>query len=206
MPEREHLRTLGPYSRMALFVRGWGLEALLGFGLALLWRISRRPAAKGSRSSCSEVWALGCGASQHFVTGWAGLCGTAPLEGGSTESWWSVKSSVAVVSSLESRPPRPSRPDADCGSAYRPASTPNKSRKPLSHWPPPWVSGRSGSSGMPPTPRSLTSRSSRPTLCHFPLRSGRGHRARCGIPSARYRRGRQSRVDRIARTQPPAGW
>ena len=47
MSEREHLRTLGPYSRMALFVRGWGLEALLGFGLALLWRISSAAGGEG---------------------------------------------------------------------------------------------------------------------------------------------------------------
>ena len=47
MSEREHLRTLGPYSRMALFVRGWGLESLLGFGLALLWRITSAAGGEG---------------------------------------------------------------------------------------------------------------------------------------------------------------
>lgn len=34
------LRTLNPYSRMALAVRGWGLEALLALSIFLTWRIS----------------------------------------------------------------------------------------------------------------------------------------------------------------------
>ena len=37
--ERTHVRTLSPYSRMALAVRGWGLEALLAAGVFALWRI-----------------------------------------------------------------------------------------------------------------------------------------------------------------------
>jgi hypothetical protein len=38
-PERSRARTLSPYSRMALVVRGWGLEALLAAGIFVLWRI-----------------------------------------------------------------------------------------------------------------------------------------------------------------------
>lgn len=36
--ERHRVRTLNPCSRMALAVRGWGLEALLALGVMLLWR------------------------------------------------------------------------------------------------------------------------------------------------------------------------
>ena len=39
MPERHNVRTLGPYSRMALVVRGWGLEAALAAALVALWRV-----------------------------------------------------------------------------------------------------------------------------------------------------------------------
>ena len=38
--DRPHVRTLGPYSRMALAVRGWGFEALLAFGVLLLWQLA----------------------------------------------------------------------------------------------------------------------------------------------------------------------
>ena len=38
-PERNHVRTLSPYSRMTLVVRGWGLEALLAAGVFALWQI-----------------------------------------------------------------------------------------------------------------------------------------------------------------------
>jgi hypothetical protein len=37
--ERNRVRTLSPYSRMALAVRGWGLEALLALGVFALWRV-----------------------------------------------------------------------------------------------------------------------------------------------------------------------
>ena len=37
MSERHQAKTLNPYSRMALALRGWGLEAVLAFGLVLLW-------------------------------------------------------------------------------------------------------------------------------------------------------------------------
>ena len=37
--ERNYVRTLSSYSRMALVVRGWGLEALLAAGLFALWRV-----------------------------------------------------------------------------------------------------------------------------------------------------------------------
>ena len=39
MSERQHLKTLSPYSRMALAVRGWGLEVALCLGLALVWKV-----------------------------------------------------------------------------------------------------------------------------------------------------------------------
>ena len=38
MSERNHVRTLNPYSRMALALRGWGLEAIVALGLVLTWR------------------------------------------------------------------------------------------------------------------------------------------------------------------------
>ena len=39
MPERPYVKTLNPYSRMALAVRGWGLEVVLAFGVFVLWHI-----------------------------------------------------------------------------------------------------------------------------------------------------------------------
>ena len=39
MPERPYVKTLNPYSRMALAVRGWGLEVVLALGVFVLWRI-----------------------------------------------------------------------------------------------------------------------------------------------------------------------
>jgi len=39
VPERPYVKTLNPYSRMALAVRGWGLEVVLTSGLFVLWRI-----------------------------------------------------------------------------------------------------------------------------------------------------------------------
>ena len=38
--ERQYRRTLNPYSRMALAVRGWGLEGILALGLFVLWRMT----------------------------------------------------------------------------------------------------------------------------------------------------------------------
>jgi hypothetical protein len=35
--ERQHVKTLNPYSRMALAVRGWGLEVALALGVFGLW-------------------------------------------------------------------------------------------------------------------------------------------------------------------------
>ena len=37
MFERQHVKTLNPYSRMALAVRGWGLEVALALGFFGLW-------------------------------------------------------------------------------------------------------------------------------------------------------------------------
>ena len=37
MFERNQARTLSPYSRMALVVRGWGLEVVLAFAVVALW-------------------------------------------------------------------------------------------------------------------------------------------------------------------------
>ena len=37
MFERQHVKTLNPYSRMALAVRGWGLEVVLALGVVGLW-------------------------------------------------------------------------------------------------------------------------------------------------------------------------
>lgn len=39
MPERPFVKTLNPYSRMALAVRGWGLEVVLAFAIFVLWRV-----------------------------------------------------------------------------------------------------------------------------------------------------------------------
>jgi DNA segregation ATPase FtsK/SpoIIIE-like protein len=38
--ERQHVKTLAPYSRMALAVRGWGLEVAFALGIVGLWRFS----------------------------------------------------------------------------------------------------------------------------------------------------------------------
>jgi hypothetical protein len=38
--ERRHIRTLDPYSRVALAFRGWGFEALLALGVFVLWRLA----------------------------------------------------------------------------------------------------------------------------------------------------------------------
>jgi FtsK/SpoIIIE family len=39
VPERPYVKTLNSYSRMALAVRGWGLEVALGTGVFVLWRL-----------------------------------------------------------------------------------------------------------------------------------------------------------------------
>jgi DNA segregation ATPase FtsK/SpoIIIE-like protein len=39
VPERGYVKSLNPYSRMALVVRGWGLEVALATGLFVLWRL-----------------------------------------------------------------------------------------------------------------------------------------------------------------------
>jgi hypothetical protein len=38
--ERHQAKTLNPYSRMALAVRGWGVEVTLAFGIVVLWHIA----------------------------------------------------------------------------------------------------------------------------------------------------------------------
>jgi hypothetical protein len=39
VPERPYVKTLSPYSRMALVVRGWGFELALAAGIFVLWRL-----------------------------------------------------------------------------------------------------------------------------------------------------------------------
>jgi hypothetical protein len=39
VPERQYVKSLNPYSRMALAVRGWGLEVVLALGIFVLWHI-----------------------------------------------------------------------------------------------------------------------------------------------------------------------
>jgi DNA segregation ATPase FtsK/SpoIIIE-like protein len=38
--ERQHVKTLNPYSRMELAVRGWGLEVAIALGLVVSWRLA----------------------------------------------------------------------------------------------------------------------------------------------------------------------
>ena len=61
--ERHHVRTLSPYSRMALVVRGWGLEAVVALGVVAALarrRLPRRRRASGvlvaGTASCLALW------------------------------------------------------------------------------------------------------------------------------------------------------
>ena len=48
VPERPYVKTLNPYSRMALAVRGWGLEVVLALGIFGLWQIGAALDGRGA--------------------------------------------------------------------------------------------------------------------------------------------------------------
>ena len=190
---------------MALAVRGWGLEVVLGsrdssssgelgdaldgegLGILLLglvgivvWRIARAATPAGHD-------AAGPGHPPLVQPGAGRLRGHQPPGPDPTGRGHRARS----------------RPASGCGSACRPGFSAEFDRAGgRDRWPPPSAPGRSGWSATPPTPRSPTSRSSGATPCRSPApavarcperrcgsrsRSGStrtGTRSRSGCPSA----------------------
>ena len=82
MPERQYVKSLNPYSRMALAARGWGLEVVLALGVFVLWRLwritlstARRLGDPGPRDrSASSSWrsAHASRPARLATTRWAG--------------------------------------------------------------------------------------------------------------------------------------
>ena len=77
MSERHYVKTLNPYSRMALVVRGWGLEVVLALGIFVLWRVGVALDGEGTRGLGPGLGGLGDLAQPNaFAGGWPRRCGT----------------------------------------------------------------------------------------------------------------------------------